>query len=154
MAIELPPQMRLGIERNSSRCAATNIRKASRAISQFYDQALEPSGLKSTQFTLLISIAIHAPIALTQLAEKMVMDRTTLTRDLVRLEEQGLLETTPGLDRRSKILNLTAHGLNTLQAAIPLRAKAQAHIVKSIGEERLGVLLEVIEEVVASVKAA
>ncbi len=153
MAIEIPIQMRQAVQRNSSRCAATNIRKASRAISQFYDHALEPSGLKSTQFTMLVAVACHAPIALTLLAERMVMDRTTLTRDLQRLEEQGLLEISPGTDRRSRIIELTKAGQTALLAAVPLRAKAQAHIVEHIGEERLSSLLEIIEEVVVAVKS-
>ncbi len=145
--------MRQRLEQNSSRCAATNIRKASRIISQFYDQALAPCGLTSTQFILLTSITIHSPIALSQLAQKVGMDRTTLTRDLARLEQQNLIEISQGIDRRAKIINLTAQGLDALKAAVPLRSKAQAHIVQQIGEERLGVLLEVIEEVVSSVKS-
>jgi DNA-binding MarR family transcriptional regulator len=153
MVIEIPTQMREAVKKSSSRCVATNIRKASRAISQFYDHALEPSGLKSTQFTLLIAITIHAPISITVLADRIVMDRTTLTRDLQRLEQQGLIEISTGTDKRAKIVELTRAGQVALMAAVPLRAKAQKHIEAQISEERLNTLLETIEEVVLAVKS-
>jgi DNA-binding MarR family transcriptional regulator len=154
MGLDIPTQMRESARKNASRCAATNIRKASRAISQFYDHVLEPSGLKSTQLTLLIGIVIHAPIVLTALAERMVMDRTTLTRDLQRLEQQGMIEINAGTDKRAKIIELTQLGQTALMKAAPLRAKAQKHIETSIGEARLSALLETIEEVVVAVKSA
>lgn len=153
MAVELTPQQRSGMQRTSSNCAAINLRKASRAISQFYDHALEPSSLTSTQFTLLVGTAIHAPVAITVLAGHLVMDRTTLTRDLQRLEDQGMIETVPGMDRRSKLIALTDRGLEAIVTAVPLRAKSQRHIVESIGQERLDFLLETIEMVVAAVKS-
>jgi DNA-binding MarR family transcriptional regulator len=152
MVIELTPQQRSGMQRTSSNCAAINLRKASRAISQFYDRALEPSGLTSTQFTLLVGTAVHAPVAITVLAGHLVMDRTTLTRDLQRLEDQGMIETVPGMDRRSKLIALTDRGLQAIATAVPLRAKAQRHIVENIGQERLEFLLETIEMVVGAVR--
>jgi DNA-binding MarR family transcriptional regulator len=153
MAIDLTPQQRSAMQLTSSHCAAINLRKASRAISQFYDHALEPSGLTSTQFTLLVGTAVHAPVAITVLAGHLVMDRTTLTRDLQRLEDRGMIETVPGSDRRSKLIALTELGLEAIAIAVPLRGKAQRHIVESIGQERLEFLLETIELVVGAVKS-
>ena len=153
MVFEIAPHHRNAMQRTSDTCAAINLRKASRAISQFYDRALEPSGLTSTQFTVLIAIAIHGPATITALADRLVMDRSTLGRDLDRLEDQGWVTTTPGLDRRSKELRLTPTGFEILMQAVPLRAKAHAHIVEHIGSERLQNLLETVALVVDAVRA-
>jgi DNA-binding MarR family transcriptional regulator len=153
MTSQISPQQRDVMQRTSKQCAAINLRKASRAVSQFYDHALEPSGLTSTQFTLLLAAAIHAPIAITQLANHLVMDRSTLTRDLQRLEAQAFIEVVPGVDRRSKVVSLTGLGQQALFQGIPLRAKAQKHIVESMGQNRLDLLLELVEEVVLAVKS-
>jgi DNA-binding MarR family transcriptional regulator len=154
MTIQISPQQKIVMQKTASSCAAINLRKASRVISQFYDSALEPSGLTSTQFTLLVAIAVHAPIPITQLAERLVMDRTTLTRDLQRLEDQKFVEIVPGTDRRSRMVTFTQLGQRALMVAVPLRAKAHKHVVQGIGQDRLDLLLEIIEEVVGAVRPA
>jgi DNA-binding MarR family transcriptional regulator len=152
MTIEISSQQKIVMQKTASSCAAINLRKASRVISQFYDSTLEPSGLTSTQFTLLVGIAVRAPVGITQLANHLVMDRTTLTRDLQRLEDQKFVEIVAGTDRRSKMVTLTEAGQAALKLAVPLRAKAHRHVVQGIGQDRLDLLLEIIEEVVVAIK--
>ena len=78
-----------------SACTASNVRKASRAISQVYDAALQPVNLKSTQFTVLATLSKSGQQPLSQLADAMVMDRTTLTRNLQPLLKRKLVTTSP-----------------------------------------------------------
>ena len=70
------------------RCACGNVRLASRAITQFYDRCLRPSGLRSTQFSLLLNIFLHDNISVGELADLLVMDQTTVSRNLEGLKEK------------------------------------------------------------------
>ncbi|HEY9847811.1 MAG TPA: MarR family transcriptional regulator, partial [Candidatus Caenarcaniphilales bacterium] len=88
-------------------CACFNLRKASRAVTQLYDKVLQPSGLLATQFTLLSAIALTGSVTITRLAQELVMDRTTLARNLKPLERQGLIQIKPGQDQRTRIVTLT-----------------------------------------------
>lgn len=76
-----------------------NLRKVTRAVSQLYDRMLKPSVLRVTQFSLLVELAIVGSTIISELADKMVMDRTTLTRNLKPLEKRGLVVIAPGQDR-------------------------------------------------------
>src|SRR5713226_7185668 len=81
-------------------CACANLRKATRATTQLYDAMLRPSGLRATQFTLLVATRLIHTAPVTRLAKELGMDRTTLTRNLRLLERQGLIRVRPGRDRR------------------------------------------------------
>ncbi|MCF6293126.1 MAG: MarR family winged helix-turn-helix transcriptional regulator [Robiginitomaculum sp.] len=122
-------------------CACFNIRKASRVITQVYEEAMSDTGLRGTQFTVLVVVAIHESIIITSLAEKLVMDRTTLTRNLKPLEKQKLIEIIPGADRRTRAVRLTAAGHEMLVIALPLWKKAQQKVAKFMGSERLDNLI-------------
>lgn len=114
-------------------CIGFNLRKASRAVGQVYDAMLEPAGLKGTQFSLLMaaSIAVQAPVG--RLAEVLVMDRTTLTRNLRPLISRGLLELAAGTDKRVRLVRLTGSGQEVLERARPLWRKAQQAIKTGVG---------------------
>ncbi len=88
-------------------CACLNVRKAARAVTQLYDEVLQPSGLRATQFNLLVAIALAGEAPVTRLADALVMDRTTLTRNLKPLESQGLITIEAGTDRRVFHLDAT-----------------------------------------------
>ena len=75
-------------------CACKNLRRSARAVTRLYDEALRPSGLRITQFTLLVAVALSEPVPITRLADALDLDRTTLARDLKPLTERGLLEIT------------------------------------------------------------
>ncbi len=118
-------------------CACFNIRKTARIITQLYDEELRPTGLRITQFALLMATRGLAPVTVTRLAKIGVMDRTTLTRNLRPLEKQGLIRIEPGEDRRERQVTLTARGQQALAKAFPLWEKAQARVADGFGQERL-----------------
>jgi DNA-binding MarR family transcriptional regulator len=135
-------------------CACANFRKASRAITQFYDAALRPSGLRATQYTLMVPVALMGSPTITQLAEEIVIDRTTLTRDLKVLEGKGLVEISPGTDRRTRVVKLTDSGRQTLAEATPLWEQAQSAVVKGLSRQRWNSMLKDLQHTVALVHGA
>ncbi|MBP9764060.1 MAG: winged helix-turn-helix transcriptional regulator [Gammaproteobacteria bacterium] len=119
-----------------------NLRKVTRAVTQFYDRHLEPADIRSTQFNLLLTLSASAGKTLTEMAEGLVMDRTTLTRNLKPLEKQGLITTTKLSDRRTKGYVLTEKGRLAIEKGVPLWQKAQQQITSQLGEDRYKRLLE------------
>ena len=100
MSNQTPPTKQTDV----SICACANLRKATRAVTQVYDAALRPSGLKATQFTLLATLATLGDPPLTRLAEAMVKDRTTLTRNLKPLIAKGSVRVAEGDVRACGVL--------------------------------------------------
>src|SRR5260370_18937930 len=115
-------------------CNCFAVRSAARHVTQLYDQFLAPAGLRSTQFSILAKLKRRGPLTINALADKMVMDRTTLGRNVQPLERDGLIriETAPS-DRRAKQLHLTKAGENRLQAGLKAWAKRQARFEASFG---------------------
>ena len=134
-------------------CTCLNLRKATRAVTQLYDEALRSAGLRVTQFSLLAMTKAQEPVTVTKLAEALVMDRTTLTRNLKLLEKQNLVRIAPGVDRREHKISLTATGTRTLAAAFPLWETAQARLADGLGPDRLQRLLTDLSAAVALKRA-
>jgi DNA-binding MarR family transcriptional regulator len=132
------------------RCACATIRRTDRVITQFYDEILAPSGLYVTQFTTLATLAEAAPITINRLAELLVMDRTTLTRNLELLTKQQLVRIEEGQDRRMRLVFLTQEGEQALRRAWPLWQEAQARIERALGRERFEGLLTDLSAVLAA----
>jgi DNA-binding MarR family transcriptional regulator len=130
-------------------CACFNLRKAARAVTQLYDKALRSTGLRTTQFTLLVGISMLGTVTVTRLAQIGVMDRTTLTRNLKPLERKGLIQITPGKDQRTRVVTITDEGQKALVQALPLWKKAQVGVVKRLGQERWNSLRTDLGEVVS-----
>ncbi len=129
-------------------CACANLRKAVRAVSQLYDDAFRPIGLRATQFGLLGATGMLGPLTVNHLAEAIVMDRTTLTRNLIPLEKQRLLRIRHGKDRREREVSITKRGEIILAKGYPLWKKAQGKVVKGLGQERVNRLLKDLSAVV------
>ena len=91
-------------------CTCLNLRMAARRMTQVYDRAFRPIGLRATQFTLISAIGEEGPVSITVLAGKLAMDRTTLPRDLKPLEREGLVKIRLGKDRRIRLLELSDTG--------------------------------------------
>ncbi len=106
-------------------CACFAVRRAARAITQSYDRALRPSGLRSTQFSLLSVLAIGGRTGVSRLADRLGTERTTLTRNLRPLLKRGLVAVHPAQDGRVREVALTAAGVATLSAALPHWRRAQ-----------------------------
>jgi len=134
-------------------CAVFNLRKASRALTQFYETALRPSSLRVTQFTLMVAVNLMGAITISRLAETMVMDRTTLTRNLKLLEKHAIIKIKPGEDRRERVVVLTEQGKASLEKALPLWEKAQSEIVDALGHRQFGEMLANLMATVSVVKA-
>jgi DNA-binding MarR family transcriptional regulator len=135
-----------------SHCTMANLRKASRAVTQAYDAALAPSGLRGTQFTLLAAAALLEEATVTQLAEFLVADRTTLTRNLAPLEKAGLLRLHVGRDRRWRVVSLTGRGRERLAFALPLWRQAQTRTVRALGKRKWKGLLGHLSAVISVVR--
>ena len=118
-------------------------------VTQAYDAALQPSGLRATQFTLLATLAQSGDLPMTQLAEAMVMDRTTLTRNLKPLVEKDFVRVQPDADQRVRRIVLTDTGLKAFEAALPRWQEAQSRLVEGLQPDRWMALLGALQATVA-----
>lgn len=119
----------------NSRCCCFGMRRAMRATTQLYDKYLEPAGIRATQFTLLVELSLTNAKTLTEIARNLVMDRTTLTRNLKPLQALGFISVVQSVDRRSKGYTLTESGKATLERSMPLWAKAQDLVEGNMGQD-------------------
>ena len=114
-------------------CACLQLRKATRVVTQIYDESLRSVGLRVTQLPILVSLAAHGALSLSDLAEGLVLDRTTLLRNLKPLERRGLIEVSRDDGRRTRTAALTAAGHEVAAAAVPLWARAQSRVMDELG---------------------
>ena len=118
-------------------CNCLAVRQAARHITQFYDQLLTPSGLRTTQFSILAKLRRLGPMTINALAAEMVMDRTTLGRNILPLERDGLIAVEQGSrDRRSKELRVTETGEARFRAGMKGWVQAQREFEKAFGAKR------------------
>lgn len=121
-------------------CFGLNLKRASRTVGRRYDEALQPVDLTNGQFATLATVAVFQPIPVQLLAERLSMDRTTLTAALRPLERRSLLSIVPDrMDRRTRNINLTDDGRKLLQEATPLWKKVQGRITREMGTAGLPV---------------
>ncbi|MFZ3005448.1 MAG: MarR family transcriptional regulator [Phenylobacterium sp.] len=107
-------------------CNCNALRKAARRVSQFYDSRLKSTGLRISQFTILVIIWESESISVNELASRLELDRTTTGKNLRPLERAGLIAIAASpLDRRSKAVQLTPKGEQVLKDAAPLWREAQ-----------------------------
>ncbi len=132
-----------------ARCAVLHTRRAARAVTAFFDAALQPSGVRATQFTLLVGVAQADGATISGLAAAVGMDRTTLARDLHILERDGLVAIGIGRDRRVRVVRLTPAGHAAMTRALPRWAEAQGRIEGGLGDERWRAVLDDLEATTA-----
>jgi DNA-binding MarR family transcriptional regulator len=115
-------------------CTCLRLRKAARRVTQLYDRALAPAGITAVQFGLLATVSANDGLSVGELAAFMVMDPTTLTRNLRPLERDGLVRIVPAPgDRRRRAIAATAAGRARFRAAVPLWRTAQAEVADRLG---------------------
>lgn len=132
-------------------CNCFALRAAARHITQAYDQFLARAGLRTTQFSILAKLKRRGPLTINLLADDMVMDRTTLGRNILPLERDGLIRIAPAAsDRRAKELHLTAAGGKLFEAARKQWSAAQTRFEVAYGAERAADLRTSLRAVVAS----
>lgn len=134
-------------------CAHANLRRAMRVVAQHYDRALRPVRLRATQFTLLSVLANRGPLPLTRLAELLVVDRTTLTRNLAPLIARGLVEDGREEDERVRLIDVTDRGRELVAEAVPLWGEAQGRVERGLGGARLEALIGDLDRLVESLRA-
>jgi DNA-binding MarR family transcriptional regulator len=136
-------------------CNCHAIRQAARHVTQFYDQQLAPSGIRVTQFAILSRLRRMGPMTINALAAALVMDRTTLGRNILPLQRDGLIAVAPGsTDRRRHELHITAAGTARHRAALEHWAEAQKRFSAVFGDDRAAALRDLLHGVVASDFAA
>ena len=123
-------------------CVAGNLRRATRAVSAIYDQEMAGAGVRGTQFSVLTALALAEELPVGRLAEILGLERTTLTRNLLPLVRDGLVEDVPASDARVRLVRLTAEGRRVVGEALPRWERAQARVLRELGLARAGELLE------------
>lgn len=122
-------------------CVSNNLQKTARAVSRMYAEHMRPAGLTRAQFPILGVLAAIGPLAMSEIATRLYMERTTLTRHLKPLEEAGFVERPSSEDdARVRLVAITAAGRRKLRQAERLWSKAQQDMLARYGEENWQVL--------------
>jgi DNA-binding MarR family transcriptional regulator len=128
----------------ASPCACSRLRRATRAVTQLYDDALEPIGLRVTQLSLLRTLQRRGTLRIGELAAQNLLDRTALSRNLDPLVARKWVAIVPGLDARTREVTLTRQGTAAIAAAAPHWERAQREVARHIGRDRLDGLYAVL----------
>jgi DNA-binding MarR family transcriptional regulator len=117
-------------------CVHANLKRTMRQVTQHFDRALLPSGLHVTQFTLLITCSLVGIASINDLAEKLSLDQTTLSRNLQVLQRDALIEVvSSSSDARVRLVQVTARGETVLARAYPAWRKAQEEVNTDLSPE-------------------
>jgi len=123
-------------------CLCGNLRMASRALTTLYDGHLKPSGLTSNQLALLWPIVAMEPVPMSEVSRQVVMDKTTVSRNVQGLIAAGLVEIRAGEDGRHRLLATTARGRHAFAAAMPFWEAAQQEVARIFGKARFDQLVK------------
>ena len=126
----LLPDMNLN---GTAYCAAFRFRMAARAVTRLYDAALQESGIRSTQFAILVAVAKKQPVPIHALSEILFIDQTTLARSLKLMRKEGFLAVSQRSTMRQRFVTLTPKGEHSLGLAIPLWRRIQEQFVQGVG---------------------
>ncbi len=119
-------------------CACDQLRRVTRGVTQVYDNAVGPSGLRITQLPIFVGLASEGDLPLTALADALALDRTTLTRNLKVLEDRGFIRTYEHADdARVRMVSMTLEGSAMLTGALERWAQVQEFVEERFGRERL-----------------
>jgi len=128
-------------------CTCGRLRRASRALTQLYDDLMIPSGLRVTQFSMLRTLEREGTATLTNLAQVLLLDRTALSRNLDPLVDRGLVQILAGRDARTREVSLTHSGAQAIRAALPHWKRAQAQVSARIGAAKLQALVATLDAI-------
>ena len=145
--------MATAVDPVESPCVCATLRMATRAVARVYDRALEPHGLRTTQYSILARLEVEGPAPVGYLAARLAMDRTTLAREAAPLVRSGLLAEEPGEDRRQRVLVLAPDGLARLEAARPAWRDAQRQVRAELGYDRVQGLLGELRALLGATRA-
>lgn len=128
-------------------CMCASLRRASRAITQLYEDALRPTGLRGTQFTVLQTLSLAGEVTQGQLGEILAMDSTTLTRTLNIMGRDGWIAKRRGEDRREWRMRLSKAGETQFKQASPHWKKAQTRLRQQLGAELSDNLMKLTQKI-------
>jgi DNA-binding MarR family transcriptional regulator len=128
-------------------CMCASLRRTSRALSQLYEDALRPVGLRATQFTVLQTLSLAGEVTQGELGQILAMDSTTLTRTLTIMGRHGWITKRRGEDRREWRMRLSKAGEIKLKQALPHWEKAQTSLRRQLGEELSNNLMKLTQKV-------
>jgi DNA-binding MarR family transcriptional regulator len=131
----VPNRKHVTEEEAAEACLCRKTRMAARAVTRGYDRALRSTGLRITQFTILVAASVAEGVALGQLAEILGLERTTLTRNLALLEKEGLIQIIHQ-DGRTRNVVIAPAGKARLNSALPLWNRAQEKLQQKLGQEK------------------
>jgi len=134
-------------------CMCGSFRRTSRALTQFYEQALRPIGLRATQLTILQVLSGASEVSQGQLGEMLAMDSTTLTRTLGILHRHGWIAKRRGEDQRERRLRLSGAGRTKLNRAMVVWEEVQRQLRKQLGDQAWESLLRLTNQVTEAVSA-
>lgn len=122
-------------------CACANLRRTTRMVTQAYDAALRPAGLRVTQFTILSVLARRGQMRQSEFADILGMDGSTLTRNLQPLLKNEWIQIDREEDQRVRLISITKPGRQVLDQAVPLWRQVQSQFVSGLGDEQWSGLL-------------
>ncbi|MGB7730245.1 MAG: MarR family winged helix-turn-helix transcriptional regulator [Candidatus Acidiferrum sp.] len=128
-------------------CLCGNFRRTSRALTQLYENALRPFGMRATQFTILQALTRTGEVSQRKLGEILAMDSTSLTRTLAIMRRRGWIQERPGEDRRERLLRLANAGQKQLERVLPAWEKVQSRLRRQLGEQVWNSLFQLTHEV-------
>ena len=134
-------------------CMCANFRRTTRALTQLYENALRPLGLRATQFTILQALSLAGEVTQSQLGGILAMDSTTLTRTLRIMDREGWIAERRGQDQRERRLRLSKAGETQFKRALPAWEKVQSQLRHQLGEQSWKNLLEITHQVTELVTA-
>ena len=135
-------------------CVCANLRKKTRVVTQLYDKLLQPTGLKVTQYSMLANIDQQRSVSISRLGEILLLDQTTITRNINLLKQNGYVDLTRDpQDARAKVITLTDKGIEKLNEAAPIWQEIQERIINDIGIEKYNDFYETLKTMQKIIKS-
>jgi DNA-binding MarR family transcriptional regulator len=128
-------------------CMCGNFRRTSRALTQLYEDALRPLGLRASQLTILQVLSRAGEVSQRQLGEMLAMDTTSLTRTLAIMRRERWIAERRGEDRRERLLRLARGGKKLLSRVLPVWEKVQSRLRDQLGKKAWNNLLRLTHRV-------
>ena len=128
-------------------CMCGSFRRTARALTQMYEEALRPLGLRATQLTILQALSLVGEVSQGRLGEMLAMDSTSLTRTLAIMRRAGWIAEHPGADLRERRLKLSGAGERKLGGALTAWEGVQSRLRRRLGEKSWKSLLQLTHHV-------
>lgn len=125
-------------------CYCINLRQAANMLTKYYDQAFEPLGITTSQFSLLDAVYLLESSNKSQLAQFTKLDRTTIIRGLHVLSKKKLIHEVSGENSRNNLIQLTKIGASTVKEGLIIWEQVQAKVKTALGEENIAILIQIL----------